>query len=661
MTVIALAGQPNVGKSSVFNALTGLRQHVGNWPGKTVEKKEGLVSWPQGREARLIDLPGTYSLTSHTIEEIVSRDFILRENPDLILNVVDAANLERNLYLTTELMDVQRPVVVLLNMMDLADHKGYRIDTGALSRALGVPVIPLVASRREGLAGLHETVGRWLEQPPAPGGAFRFSAAVEDVLSAMVSLLAPYDFADYPARWLAIKLLEDDPQVGEMVTGRLTPADLAGLQTLRRRLPEETDLVAAGRYRWINTVLGRAARRENLGRLSPSDRVDRILTHRWLGPPILLAALAAIFLTIFRLATPLEDLIGNLFAWLGNLVDTSLGPPVPTWVSHLLSGGVLAGVGTAMSFVPLIFISFTMFGLLEDVGYFARAAFVVDRFLGPLGLPGKSFISLLMGYGCNVPAIMAARTAENNRDRLLTIMVTPLTICSARQVVAVALIGALFRPAAGPWVMLGLYLVGFVMISLVSLVLTSTVLKSDRSPFFIELPMYRWPNWYNVVNYAWHKTGAYLRRAATYIALVSALLWVLTRFPGGDIGHSLLGTLGHFLAPLGRPFGFDWRLIVALIAGFSAKETALATMGVLYHANQANIGTVLTRNLPFASGLSFFVFSMFYLPCLVTVYTIRTESGSLKWTVFSVVYSLVLAAALSFAAYHLAWAWTGRP
>ncbi|HUW63570.1 MAG TPA: ferrous iron transport protein B [Spirochaetia bacterium] len=660
MTVIALTGQPNVGKSSVFNALTGLRQHVGNWPGKTVEKKEGTMTWPDGREARLIDLPGTYSLTSHTLEELVTRDFILQDNPELIINVVDAANLERNLYLTTEVMDLERPVVVLLNMMDLAGQKGYHIDVAALSAALGLPVLPLVTNRRADLTGLYELVGRSINQPAARGN-FRFSVAVEDVLGKIAALLPKYDLAHYPPRWLAIKLLEDDTQVNQMLAAQIDSGDMTVIRQLLEQLPDRSDLLAGERYRWINTVLDTAARRDNLGRLSPSDRVDQVLTNRWLGLPILLTALAAIFLVVFKLAIPLQDIIGNLFAWLSGLVDTYLGPPVPVWFTHLLSGGILAGVGTAMSFVPLIFISFTLFGLMEDVGYFARAAFVIDRFLGPLGLPGKSFISLLMGYGCNVPAIMAARTAENNRDKLLTIMVTPLTICSARQVVAVALIGALFRPAEGPWVMLGLYLTGFILISATSLILKSTVLKGERNLFFIELPMYRLPNWYNIVNYAWHKTRSYFRRAATFIAVVSALLWFLANFPGGDIGHSLLGIAGHWLAPLGRPFGFDWRLIVALVAGFSAKETTLATLGVLYHANESNISTVLTKNLPFASGLSFFVFSMFYLPCLVTVYTIRTESGSLKWTLFSVVYSLVLAATLSLAAYHLALAGVGRP
>ena len=401
-------------------------------------------------------------------------------------------------------------------------------------------------------------------------------------------------------------------------------------------------------------MLDAAVRRDQLGKLSPSDRVDMLLTNRWLGVPILLAVLAGAFSLMFTLALPLQDLVGNLFSWASRLIQAELGPVLPNWLVRMLTDGVLAGVGTAMSFVPLIIITFTLFGLLEDVGYFARAAFVMDRWLGPLGLPGKAFIGLLMGYGCNVPAIMAARTAENDRGRLLSILVTPLTICSARQVVAVALIGAFFLPRYAPWVMLGLYISSFTLICLSSILLKNTVLKAERVPFYIELPMYRLPNWSNIATYTWHKTRGYLERAGTLIAAVSALVWALAYFPGGSIDNSFLSTLGRWIAPLGRPFGFDWRLMVALISGFATKETTLATLGVLYHANESNIGTVLTRSIPFATGLSFFVFSMFYIPCLATTFTVHTESGSWKWTIFSVAYTLLLAALLSLAAYRLA-------
>ncbi len=643
----------------MFNVLTKLRQHVGNWPGKTVEKKEGTFALPDGQQVSVIDLPGTYSLTSHTIEEIIARDFVVQSRPDAIINMVDASNLERNLYLTTELMELGRPVVVVLNMMDMAKQKGYHIDLNALAGALGVMVVPMVATRKTGLEELYRSIEQLINQKVedsryTQGKKFHFSSSVEEIIQKLTNGLERYSFENYPVRWLAIKLLEDDPQARETVAATISSDDMAAVDEVLQQLPDRATRLAEDRYRWISGILDVAVRRNKLGKTSPSDRVDQLLTNRWLGLPILLAVLAGAFALVFKLSPPLQNLIGNAFAWVSRLVEVGLGPVLPSWLVRLISDGILAGVGTAMSFVPLIFLVFTAFGLLEDVGYFARAAFIMDRLLGPLGIPGKSFISLLMGYGCNVPAIMAARTAENNRQRLLAIMVIPLTICSARQVVAVALVGAFFQPGVAPWVMLGLYLVGFALITLVSVVLKNTILKVERTPFFIELPMYRWPNWTNIATYSWNKTKSYLRRAATYIAAVSALFWVLTNFPGGSLDHSILGTLGRFIAPLGHPFGFDWRLMVALLSGFAAKETTLATLGVLYHANQSNIGHVLTANISFASGISFFVFSMFYIPCLVTTLTIRSETGSWKWTLFSAVYTMLLAALLSFAVYHLA-------
>jgi ferrous iron transport protein B len=632
-----------------------MRQHVGNWPGKTVEKKEGIFNLSDGSQARLIDLPGIYSLTSNTIEEVIARDFILQEKPDAIINVVDASNLERNLYLTTEILDLGRPVIIALNMTDLSEKKGYHIDLPALAEELGLPVVPVVATKKRGLDGLSDSLDKLIMQANQILGRFHFSPPVEVIIENFTERLMKYDFGNYPLRWLIIKLLEGDLQARELVAAVIDAGDMAALDLdIQGQFPDGPNRLAEERYRWINGVLDVAVRREQLGKISTSDRVDLVLTSRWLGVPILLAVLACTFSLIFKLSPPLQDLIGNAFSLMSHLIQVYLGPILPTWLVRMLTDGVLAGVGTAMSFVPLIAITFMLFGLLEDVGYFARAAFVMDRWLGPLGLPGKAFISLLMGYGCNVPAIMAARTAENDRDRLLTILVTPLTICSARQVVAVALIGAFFRPRFASWVMLGLYVLSFALICLVSVILKNTVLKARANPFLIELPMYRAPNWSNIATYAWHKTRGYLERAATFIALVSALVWALAYFPGGSIDHSILGTIGQWIAPLGRPFGFDWRLLVALISGFAAKETTLATLGVLYHANETNIATVLTNNISFASGLSFFVFSMFYLPCLATTYMVFTESGSWKWTIFSVVYTLLLAVLLSLGAYHLA-------
>lgn len=656
MTTLSLAGQPNVGKSSIFNTLTGMRQHVGNWPGKTVDRKEGLFNLPDKGQARLIDLPGIYSLTSSTIEEVIARDFILQKKPDVIINVVDASNLERNLYLTTEIIDLGQPVIIALNMTDLAERKGYHINMASLAKALGLPVVPVVATRKHGLDKLRNSLNELLVQAQKNRGRFHFSAPVERIIENISECLGKYNFGDSPRRWLAIKLLEGDSQIKELVATTIKAGDLADLNiNIERQLPNGPARLAEERYRWINDVLDSAVRREHLGKLSTSDRIDLVLTNRWLGVPVFLAIIAGAFFVMFRVALPLQNAVSDIFTWLSHLIQAGMGAFLPVWLIHMLTDGVLAGVGTALSFVPLVAIMFAIFGLLEDVGYFARAAFVMDRWLAPIGLPGKAFISLLMGYGCNVPAIMAARTSDDERGRLLSILVTPLTICSARQVLAIALVAAFFLPQYATWVLFGLFAFSFALICLVSFILKNTVLKAEPKPFCIELPMYRWPHWKNILTYVWQKTRGYLKRAGTLIAVVSALIWALSYFPGGSIDHSFLSVLGHWLSPLGRPFGFaDWRLTVALISGFVAKEVVLATLGVLYHANESNITAILARSIPFAGGLSFLVFSMFYIPCLATTFSVYTESGSLKWTILSAMGTLVLAALLSLAAYHLA-------
>lgn len=655
MTVIALAGQPNVGKSTVFNELTGSQQHVGNWPGKTVEKKEGFFNLNGGQKTRVIDLPGTYSLSSHTIEEIVTRDFLIQNNIDLIINVVDTANLERNLYLFTELVELGRPVIVLLNMMDLARQKGYQINIKALSEKLGVSVIPVIARRKEGFADLY----RYLEQfnrekiNRQHKNNFCFSLPVEESVENISSILKKYEF-NYLPRWMAIKFFEADSQINELIKVTVSKNDQAALNMELEKFPDRITRIAEERYQWINNVLANVLVRTGLDRTTFSDHLDLVFTERWLGAPLLMIILAGIFLFIFKVTPPLQSLIGDGFVWLSELLKDNFGATWPPVLMGLLADGILAGVGTAMSFIPLIFITFAVFGLLEDVGYFARAAFVMDRLMGPMGLPGKSFISLLLGYGCNVAAVLSARTAENRRDQLITILLAPLTICSARQVVAVALIGAFFRPSAAPWVMLGLYVIGFVFFGLVSFILKHTVLKAEKAPFFIELPMYRLPDVVNIINYSWCKTKSYFLRATTYIAAASALIWFLANFPQGSIEQSILGVIGKWLEPAGYLLGLDWRLIITLISGFAAKETMLATLGVLYHASEANIGAALTANIPFATGLSFFVFTMFYVPCLITLIVIHEESGSVKWTALATVYPLVLAFLVALVTYRLA-------
>jgi ferrous iron transport protein B len=518
----------------------------------------------------------------------------------------------------------------------------------------------MAITQKTDLAKFYRSVDRLVGEKKALKNSsgtskFRFSAPVEKAIKQLSGVLAHYAFDGYPVRWLAIKLLEDDEQTRDMVAATIKKSDMAIIEAAIDELPDRMNHLAEDRYKWIKNMLDSAIRTtKGAGELSYSDRIDLVLTNRWLGVPILTTILMATFFLVFKISPSLQGIIGSVFVWLSRLIESQFEPILPTWLVHLFSQGILTGVGTAASFVPLIFIAFAAFGLLEDVGYFARAAFLMDRLLGPLGIPGRSFISLLMGYWCNVPAIMATRTAESTKERILAIMVIPLTICSARQIVAIALVGTFFQPRIAPWVLLALYVVSFVLVSLVGLIAKSTVLKAERNPFFIELPAYRWPNWPSIASYAWSKTKNFLRQAATYIAAASALVWILMNYPAGSLEHSILGTVGRWIEPLGSPVGFDWRLMIALLSGIAAKETTLATLGVLYNANEANISVALASHIPFASGLSFLVFSMFYVPCLATTFMIKNETGSWKWALLSTAYTLLLALALSFGAYHLA-------
>ena len=652
---VALAGNPNVGKTSVFNALTGLNQHVGNWPGKTVTRKDGFVDLG-GARAVLTDLPGTYSLTAHTMEETVSRDFIIKEQPDLVINVVDASNLERNLYLTTELLELPSPVVVVLNMVDLAEARGYQINILQLEERLGVPVFPVVATAGKGLEQVlsHLRVDRagrcdWR-------GKFRFSLPVEGLIARLIALLEPLALDPYPKRWLAIKLIEEDLEAQAMVKAAAGPAAFAQVADLiAEAIPDGALVLADQRYEWVERALGPALRRPASEVLTPSDRIDLVVTHRWFGLPITVAILGLSLWGAYKIAIPLQSLVQSLFTGIGTYLGTLLSPLLPDWTVQLITGGLLAWVGAVATFAPLVASFFIFLGVLEDSGFFARAAFVLDRILHRFGLHGKSGIGLLIGYGCNVPAVMAARTADNDSDRLHSILLAPLVICSARLVVITFFAGAFFPPGAAAWVMLGIYGLGIALTLGVSYLFRRHVVKGEHLPFFIELPSYRLPTVRNVLLYAWHQSWSFLHRAATVIAPMVVVIWFLSYFPGGQVDRSLLATLGRLVAPLGAPLGFTWRMVVALFTGFLAKEGTLATLAVLYGGgDRGGLATVLPAAVSAPQALSFLVFYTFYTPCLATAVTIRNETRSQKWMYFSILYSLALSAGLALAVYRLA-------
>lgn len=664
---VALAGNPNSGKTTVFNQLTGARQHVGNWPGVTVEKKEGLFQ-RDGRRATIVDLPGTYSLTAYSLEEVIARDFIVEEKPDVVIHIVDASNLERNLYLTTQLLELGARVVVALNMSDVAESRGDRIDVAKMAQLLGCPVVPTVGHRGEGIEELMEAAFQVAAQPPPEElPHLHYEPEVEEEVTRLVALMAadPSLAERYPLRWLAVKLLEGDENVAEKVRSLSADgAKLSGAADESRRhletiIGDDVEMVIAdSRYGFIRGVDQEAVERAPGDRLTLSDQIDKVVTHRVLSLPIFLGLMWVTFQLTFTLGGRGADWIDAGIGWLGQQVAALL-PEGP--VQSLVVDGLIAGVGSVLVFLPNILLLFFMISLLEDSGYLARAAFIMDRIMHQLGLHGKSFIPLLIGFGCNVPAIMATRTLETRKDRLLTILITPLMSCSARLPIYVLLAGAFF-PERGAAVILSLYLLGIVLAILMGKVFRHFLFPGEDLPLVMELPPYRWPTLKGTALHVWERGGLFVKRAGTIILAGSAMMWFLGTFPWGVAyasEQSYAGQLGHLLAPLVRPLGFDWKVAVALFFGFVAKEVVVTTLGILYGfggeevtEEHPGLKATLQGAMTPLVAYAFMVCSLIYVPCLATVAVIRRETGSWKWTAFAVGYGLVLAWIVTFLVYR---------
>jgi len=651
---VALAGNPNVGKTTLFNSLTGLHQHVGNWPGKTVERAEGSCRC-QDRSLAVVDLPGTYSLTSHTAEEVIARDYILRERPDVVVVVLDAANLERNCYLLAQVLELTDRVVVALNMLDLARSRGYDISPERMAKALGVPVVPLVASRGEGreelLAAVLGVACGSIQTHPSPINYLQ----AKPTLRELEHLLAGRRLQGYPASWVALKLLEGDAEVSRLVEAEVRPGLAEQIRDLLAQHEHEPAVLADARYAWIAGVLAAAMARPARSVVTLTDRLDHLFTHRYLGLPLLFAIFLGMFAATFRLAAPLTGLIDYGMAALASWTAAHLHW-APAWLSGLISAGLIPGVGGVLAFAPIILLFFVFLGALEESGYSARAAFVVDRLMHALGLHGKAFLPLLLGYGCNVPGIMAARILENRRDRLLCILVNSLIPCPARVAVAAFLVGAFFPVALQPVIMGGLYLLSLLMVLAAGFALRKLALPGEQSPLMMELPLYRLPSLRNLGLLTWWRLVAFLRKAGTVIVAASVLIWALSTFP---TGHGPEGTwlagLGRVLAPVAGLIGLDWRMAVALVTGFVGKEMSLAALGVLYHADGQALATALQHQITPLVALVFVVVQLLYVPCLATVAVIRSETGSWKWTAVAVAYPLLLAGGLGALIY-----WGGR-
>jgi ferrous iron transport protein B len=653
--VVALAGQPNVGKSTIFNLLTGLSQHVGNWPGKTVERKEGTLV-RDGAQLRVVDLPGTYSLSANSEEERIARDFIIKERPDVVVMIANAAALERNLYLLAELLILPVPVVLGLNMMDVAQSEGVDIEPHVLAAALGLPVVPLVASRNQGVSELIAAAMTLARSP----GAFRparpeIAAPHRDVLAQVRTLLGSHVPHPYDRDWVALKLLEGD---GEITGLARTWLPEAAWHPIAAQLAQHEDAVldiAGGRYEWIGRMVRAAITRPRLGQISFTDRVDRIAVHPLWGLMLLFTTFGLTFWLTFTLAAPVQVwLETGVVVPLQHWVHVVLGG-APPWLAGLLAEGVLGGAGIVITFVPILAVFFTVLALLEDTGYLARAAYVMDRAMHALGLHGKSFLPLFLGFGCNVPAVMGARVIESQSGRLLTILLAPLVPCSGRLAVLAFLTPVFFGRDAFAFA-LGLVAVNLLVLVLVGILLNRTLFRGQQAAFIMELPLYHAPSARTIGLFAWQNVLAFLRRAGTLILLVSVAVWALARFPGPAVEGSYLAQVGQWLTPLGQLMGMDWRLLVALLSSFIAKENAIATLGILYASEESvhGLAATLAAAVPPAAGLAFLVVTMLFIPCVATVAVMRQETRSWRWTLFSVLLLLAIALAAGICVYQAA-------
>ena len=652
---VALAGNPNCGKTTIFNALTGSNQYVGNWPGVTVEKKEGTAHL-DGRELTVVDLPGIYSLSPYSMEEIVARDFIIQEAPDCIIDIVDATNIERNLYLTVQLLELERPTVVALNFMDEVAQRGDRIDVERLSKELGVPVVPITARTGEGLEELLHTAHRQMHLGFTIEPDDLYDDYTHDIHHRIGEVIHDYAYAAHlPAHWSAIKLLEGDevveraldlpPEVRDRVRG------IAEEYESSSDLGDRETLVADSRYQYIEKVVAASVvKGQQEGKTTLTEKIDRVVTHRVFAIPLFLCTMLVMFVVTFGpFGSWLSDGVGAGIDLLGTWLAAALeGAGVSAVLVSLVCDGIIAGVGGVLTFLPQIALLFLFLSLLEDSGYMSRAAFIMDRALRRFGLSGKAFIPMLMGFGCSVPAIMGARTMENEKDRRMTILLVPFMSCSAKLPVYGLISAAFFGPWAG-LVVFGLYVIGMVVGVLSGLFFKKTLFAGEPAPFVLELPPYRLPSLSNVATHVWQKVRGFLVKAGTLILLMSMVLWLLQSFDFSlrmvsDASQSMLGIIGGWIAPVFAPLGFGfWQAAVALLTGLVAKEMVVSSLSMFYGfsltATSGEVAAAMAGFTPL-SAFSMLVFILLYVPCVAATSTMFKEMNSPKWACFSIVWQI---------------------
>lgn len=649
--LVALAGQPNVGKSTVFNIVTGLSQHVGNWPGKTVEKKEGIFVCGD-TEIRIVDLPGTYSLTAFSEEERVARDFIIKERPDVVILITNAAALERSLYLLSELLLLGSPVILGLNMIDVAEDQGIRIDVKVLRDFLGIPVVPLIAAKNKGIKELlfqaiSLAKGKIEYKPSLP----EVSPDHKEVFIELAENTKEFIPQSYPINWVITKLMEGDSEIITMLKSLMPKKKWEQVESLLRKHEDSQLAIVGGRYDWIEDAIRASVSQFKRGQILLTDRIDQIITRPLFGIPILLGVLGFVFLLTYGLGSPLQKLLEWMINHFAKLIDPFFHY-TPAWVRGIVIDGIIGGAGSVLTFLPILLIFFASMAFLEDVGYIARAAFVMDRFMHIIGLHGKSFLPIFLGFGCNVPAVLGTRIIESEKARILTILLAPFVPCTARLAVS-ALIAAAIFGTVGAFISWTLVALNILALGIVGMLLSKFLIKNQKMPFIMELPLYHKPNFKTISIVVWNRLKAFVKRAGTVIVGFSVFIWIISNMPGGSVEDSILGRIGRIISPLGAPLGFDWKMIVALLSSFVAKENAIAMLGVLYGVGEEGLRNVLPSVLSRASALSFLVIMMLFVPCVATVAVMKQETGSWKWFLASLLLMFFISFGSGFIAYRI--------
>ena len=711
---VALAGNPNSGKTTIFNAITGARQHVGNYPGVTVEKKEGSASY-HGQSLHVIDLPGTYSLTAYSIEEVIARNVLIDEGPDVVIDILDSSNLERNLYLATQLLELGVPLVLAFNMSDVAKTRGFDINIDYLSRLLGVPIVQTVGHKGRGIRELLRQAVHIGADTDSAVDAQRYpdyGHEIEPHVRELAGLVVEASCGQRHARWFAVKMLENDEQSAKRlhtICGDRADAILARATELREHIEsifgDSAEIVLADRrYGFISGACTESVEMTVDRRHTISDRIDMVMTNRWLGLPIFAALMYAMFSLTFAFGNPLVNSIGDGQDWLAGTVSSAWPQSMFPLLKSLVVDGLIKGVGGVLVFVPVIVLLFLAIAFLEDTGYMARAAFIMDRLMHKLGLHGKSFIPMLIGFGCSVPAIMATRTLETRRDRLTTMMVVPLMSCGARMPIYAIILPAFFSERMRAPMLWLIYTIGILLAILLAKVLRATLLRGERAPFVMELPPYRTPTLRGLGTHVWERTWMYLRKAGTIILAATIVVWAMSTFPRTEhfskdydelaaqvqrtrvaapiddaraaeldaqlaeidnqqqaeqLSNTVMGRLGHLLTPVMKPLGFDWKITTGFVSALPAKEVFVAQMGVIYALgetaddNREPLRAQLRANYTPLVAFCIMLYALISAPCIATLAVTRRESGSWRWALLQFFGLTALAYVITLAVYQV--------